>query len=136
MTELFIVEGAPLSGKTSHVRENAGANDLVYDFDVIMKALTGGPLYQRNQNLISYVDNLRYTFFDVAKENGIKKVWIITTRVNEELQQLADDHAADVVKMLTSKADCLERLESDDARTDKDYWTEQIEKYFLSAGWL
>ena len=56
---VYVVHGPPLSGKSTYVQEHKGPNDLVFDFDLIMSALSGLPVHQHNENLIGYVLDIR-----------------------------------------------------------------------------
>ncbi len=55
----YVIHGSPLSGKSTYVQNHKGDNDIIYDFDLIMAAISGLPTHQDNKNLIPYVIDTR-----------------------------------------------------------------------------
>lgn len=130
MLSVKIVYGPPGSGKTTYVQKRAGTNSMVYDFDLIMAAITNSGVHEINPALIDYVHKLRFDFPAVALANGIETVWIISLHLTDELKALANDFDVYYIKMLTSKEECLKRIKSDPQRDDEERWIQVLNNYY------
>src|SRR5699024_2938948 len=64
MANLHIVYGAPLSGKTSYVNSVLGYNDIVYDYDAIMRAMTNKAYQETIRGAVPYVLGVRDMMVD------------------------------------------------------------------------
>jgi len=83
----YVVHGPPLSGKSTYVQQHRGSNDLVFDFDLVMAALTGKPAHEHNEHLVSYVVDIRDLIIARLKsEDRLDNAWIIATRVTPRLR--------------------------------------------------
>ena len=124
------VHGAPCSGKTTYVRNNAGKNDIVWDYDSIRKALTLGEDHsQGSEAQNQMVNKLRYTFAKAAFDSEADTAWFICTYPNDFVKELLGD-GAEYIQMDATREECLERLENDDTRPDKDFMRELINGYY------
>lgn len=130
MTKLKIVHGAPASGKSTYVKQNAIDNALVFDFDLIMAAISNKAMYENNDNLISFVDDMRFDFPKIAEDNNVDEVWIISLYLTDKLKEMKSEHDCEVIKIITPKDECIKRIQDDDERIDKDYWIDLIDDYF------
>jgi len=128
--KIKIVHGAPASGKSTYVKQNASDNALVFDFDLIMAAISNKPLYENNDNLISFVDDMRFDFPKIAKDNDVDELWIISLYLTDKLSELKSEYDCEVIKIITLKDECVQRILDDDSRIDKDYWIDLIKEYF------
>lgn len=126
-----VVHGPPLSGKTTYVQERMGPNDLVYDFDLIMSAMSGLPVHGRNDHLISYVLDIRDLIIARLKgEKNIDTAWIVTTFLPEKLKQSLIGLNAEYIELKISIFDARERLCKNPGHRDIERWEEAIDKYF------
>ena len=132
MDKIVCVHGAPCSGKTTYVKDNALPNDIVWDFDKIRMAITQHSDHTESTNgQTKMVLNLRKTWAEAIRRCDAPTGWFICTNVTEDvLEMLGEDvqfHYMDV-----SKDECLRRLEEDDTRKDKEFMRELIEEYFAN----
>lgn len=126
---IYIVHGPPCSGKTTYVSEHMKDEDIRFDFDLLAQAVTNCKHREHQNRFIQPLLQLRKTIIDM-KVDGDK--WIISKLLNERLIADIGSNKYEAIKMDTSKEECLERLENDDSREDKDFWREIIERYFDS----
>lgn len=129
---VFVVHGPPASGKTSYVMQNKGENDVVFDFDKIMSALSGLPPHQKNSNLISYCTDIRTLIIEKAlRSPKVDKTWIITTNVGDEMKGQLSDIPAEYIHIDTPKEECLRRIEEDPERQAvAEELRQVVERYF------
>ena len=130
--KVVVVHGPPGSGKTTYVKSNRGPNDVTYDFDSIMQALSGMPPHRRNENLISYCQDIRSLIIERALHRSrVEKTWIVTTRADESLRKSLGDVPVEYVHMDTPKDECIRRVTEDPERREiADETTKVIESYF------
>lgn len=130
--KVFVVHGPPASGKTSYVMEKKGDNDVIFDFDKVMSALSGLPPHQKNDNLISYCTDIRTLIIDKALRNPkVDKTWIIATNVSDDLKGKLSDIPVEYVQVDATKEECLKRIEEDPERQPvATELREVVEKYF------
>lgn len=130
--KVFVVHGAPASGKSSYVMQHKGENDVVFDFDKVMSALSGLPPHQKNKNLISYCTDIRALIIKKALgKPSIDKTWIITTNVGDEMKGQLSDIPVEYIHIDTPKEECLKRIAEDPERQPvADELREVVERYF------
>lgn len=127
-----VVYGAPCSGKSTYVRENMGENDVVYDYDRLIRAMTTQEVHGVEKTVAHDIAiGIRGLMINRAKEETpIKKAWIITRWPSDALREKLNGLTVSETRMETDRAACLERLDADETRTDKDGWREIINKWF------
>ena len=132
MAKIKVVHGAPCSGKTTFVREHAGANDLVWDYDSIRQALTLAGDHSRGTDAQNnMVLNLRQAYALSAADSEAETAWFICTRPSRAIEEALGE--AEYIHMDATKEECLARLEADDTRPDKEFMQGLIEDYFEEA---
>ena len=133
--KVVVVHGPPGSGKTTYVKSNRGPNDVTYDFDSIMQALSGMPPHRRNENLISYCQDIRSLIIERALHRSrVEKTWVVTTRADESLRKSLGDVPVEYVHMDTPKDECIKRVTEDPERREiVDETTKVIESYFAET---
>jgi len=136
MQRVYIVYGAPLSGKTSYVRASKGHKDIVLDLDELYQAITLLPAYDKPTELASNVFQLRDSLIDQIKTRTGKwsQAWIIGGYpLQTERQRLASVLGAELIYVEATKDECLSRLFND---TDKlpfqKEWQKYIHDWFLA----
>jgi HK97 family phage prohead protease len=131
---VFVVHGAPASGKTSYVMQHKGDNDVIFDFDKVMSALSGLPPHQKNKNLISYCTDIRALIIKKAlRKPTVDKTWIITTNIGDEMKGQLSDIPVEYIHVDTPKEECLKRIEEDpDRQPVAEELREAVERYFSS----
>lgn len=130
MAQIKCIYGAPCSGKTTFVKEHAGEGDIIWDFDHVRAALTNHAEHESGsdgQN--DMTKQLRFTFASGAKDNAADVAWFICTRPTEKIkEQLGED--AEFIEMEATEEECLDRLEKDKTRKDKELMKKLIHEYF------
>lgn len=133
--KVYYVYGAPCSGKTTFINDIKGNSDLIVDIDNIWKCLTGGKRYEKPNALKTNVFAIRDALFDQVRTRAGKweRAFIIEggavksnrTRQIELLQ-------AEEIFVDTDKQTCIQRLASDETRTDeqKKEWINYINDWF------
>ena len=130
---VYVIYGSPLSGKTTYVKKHKGDNDLVYDFDKIMSALSFEPSHKHNSNLIDYVLEIRDLIIAKLKsEKNIDNVWIITTEVKWDLKKNLVGLNPLYKEIKISNYEAKKRLKENPGNRDTDLWNRLIDKYFTS----
>jgi len=133
--KVYVVHGAPCSGKKDYVAKHLGENDVVFDYDSIMAAVSGRPMYQPNGHLVSYCLDIRTLILKKAMQKPeVDKTWIITTKVSDDMKSQLSDVPVQYVHVDTPKDECLQRLESDEQRQPlAEELRKVIEDYFSSG---
>jgi len=130
--KVYVVHGSPLSGKSTYVQQHKGPNDLIYDFDLIMQAISGLPLHNQNNNLIPYVLDVRDLLISRLKgETNIDNAWIIVTRVTEQLKQSLIGLNAEYIEMKIDIHTAKRRLHDDPDGRDIQEWEQAIDRHFM-----
>ena len=131
--EVYLVYGAPLSGKTTWVRSNMTAGDLVIDIDSVWECISFLPRYQKPGRLKSVVFGVRNNLLDAVKYRLGKwnNAYVIGGYpLQGERERLIMELGAREIFIECTKEECLRRLkESDDGRDYKE-WSGYIEEWF------
>lgn len=131
---VYLIWGAPCSGKTSFVMQNKGRNDLIIDMDAIWQAITGCNKYDKPDALRTQAFAVRDCLLDSVKTRAGK--WATAYYVTTEPRRAARDRlcarlGAEPLFIPCTKAEALERLAKDAERADvQQQWTEYINKFF------
>lgn len=127
-----VVYGAPCSGKSTYVRENMGENDVVYDYDRLIQAMTTQGARGVEKTVAHDIAiGIRGLMINRAKEETpVKKAWIITRWPTDALAEKLDGLSVTHKRMDANRDECFARLAADETRTDKDGWREIINKWF------
>lgn len=130
---VYIVYGAPCSGKSTTVRELMNSEDIVWDFDSIRKAVAESR-YGEAEGAKDLIFQLRKTFFQFVKDRAGKweNAYIIGGYPSRsERENLARELRATLLFVDTEQEDCLRRLESDEERkTERDRFIFYIKEWF------
>ena len=130
--QVYIVYGAPLSGKTTYVRNSMSDGDLIIDLDNIWQCVSGLDRYMKPGRLKAVVFRLRDELLDVVKYRFGKwnNAYIIGGYpLKSERERLVKELGAREVYIDTSKEECIERLAADDMRV-KEEWMKYIDDWF------
>lgn len=131
LMQIKVVWGPPGSGKTTFVNDRKGENDLIYDFDTLMRDLSGLDLYDRNNNLLYYLISIRdEIIWRLKNETSLDSAWLIFSYPEGDLKASLDDLSASFVLMDTDKQTCIDRINADPARKNKTEWIQVIENWF------
>jgi hypothetical protein len=131
---VYIVYGAPLSGKKTYVKDNMKRGDIVIDMDMLYQALSLQDTYSKPDNLFSNVMAVHNQLIDHIKTRYGKwhNAWIIGGYADKyKREKTADDIGAEIIFCDVSKIECINRLAMDDSRQCmKEEWTKYINKWF------
>lgn len=131
--KVYLVYGAPLSGKTSWVKDNMVEGDLVVDMDSIWQCVSGLERYSKPKRLNAVVFKLRDTLLDAVKYRlgKWKTAYIIGGYpLTAERKRLCREMGAEEVLIDTPKEECLRRLEADEVRGRLEEYKGFIEEWF------
>ena len=134
---VYLVYGAPLSGKSSYVNSVATSNDLIIDVNRIRGAITGGSCYDRDSNRC--LDNLfsvRNLLIDQVKYK--KGKWCNAYIIGGypyagERERLCKELGAEPLFIEATEQECYDRLLLCEDDRDKKKWKEYIENWFRIA---
>ena len=133
--QVFLVYGAPLSGKTTWVQDNKGDDDYVVDMDNIWQCITGGKRYYKPNRLKAIAFKIRDAELDAVKYRLGKwsQCYVVGGfPLQSERERLAQELGAREIFIDASKEECLKRLEGlpDDDGRNKEEWQGYIEEWF------
>lgn len=131
--KVYLVYGAPLSGKTSWVKDNMIEGDLVVDMDSIWQCVSGLERYSKPKRLNAVVFKLRDALLDSVKYRlgKWKTAYIIGGYpLTAERERLCREMGAEEVLIDTPKEECLRRLEADEVRGRLEEYKGFIEEWF------
>lgn len=130
--EVYLVYGAPLSGKTSWVRENMSEGDLLIDIDDIWQCVSGCDRYIKPNRLKSVVFRVRDSLLDTVKYRFGKwnNAYIVGGYpLQSERERLCRELGAREIYIQCSRDECIERLRNcKDGRGDE--WLKYIDEWF------
>lgn len=133
---VYIVHGAPCSGKSTFIKEHANKDDLILDLDAIYKAITLCGAHEHPQRVKANVFGIRDCIFDMIRmrKGKWRCAWITTTKTELELERERDMLGAEAIHIDTDKETCLKNLYTYPDGRDIKAWTGYIEDYFNRIG--
>lgn len=130
---VHLVYGAPLSGKSTWVKNNVQRGDLVVDMDSIWQSVTGLPRYEKPESLKAVVFKLHGELCDMVRTRAGKwrTAFVISGAPRRvDRQRLMVRVGADDSLLIDATADeCKERLERAGDRS-RELWTQYIDDWF------
>ena len=108
---VYIIWGAPCSGKTSYVNELLEYGDIIFDIDSVWQAVSGQERYIKPEQCKAVIFGLRDSFFDMVATRSGKwnNAYIITSVNHSYVDSIRGRLHAELVIVPTSKDICLER---------------------------
>lgn len=131
--QVFLIYGAPLSGKSKWIRENMCEGDLVINIDDIWECVSGQKRYHKPNRLKAVVFKVRDTLIESAKyRQGKWNNCFISGGypLQSERERLCKELGAREVFIDIPKEECLARLELCDCIEDKDEFKKYIDEWF------
>lgn len=113
--EVFIVYGAPCSGKTSYALEQMKRNDIIIDLDLIYESITGKDGHYHPDALRFIAFKIRDTLYDIVRTRYgyFDNAYIVAgLPYRGERQALANRLQAELIHIDTSEAECIERAKA------------------------
>lgn len=135
--KVYIVYGAPCSGKTSYVLSHMDKTDLVVDLDYIRSAITYGERNTESNNLLGLSLDLREMIYKRIENRDAsidcKNVWIVSLLPKKaERAELAKRLNAQLIFIPATYEECVERAKEDESRKQRDLQINIIDKWFES----
>lgn len=132
--KVYLVHGAPCSGKTSFVNSIKGNSDLLIDIDNIWQCITGRERYYKPNALKQDMFAVRDCLIDRVKRRvgNWESAWIVSSEAfKTPREELAKRCGAEIIHIDTDRETCLARLYQDESRRDvREQWEKYIEEYF------
>lgn len=136
--KVWLITGAPCSGKTTFVKERMGENDLMLDIDDIWQMVSGKDRYIKPNALKPIVFKIRDEIKDlIARGAGTwRNAFIIeslpfpTDRARAEEKFKAFN--VETITMDTSEEECIMRLMEHPSGRNVEEYTRYIKNYFES----
>ena len=131
--QIFLVYGAPLSGKSSYVNTVRGIGDLIIDIDLIWQCVTGSEKYNKPPVLNAVVFGIRdYLIESVRIRRGKwDNAYIIGGYpLISERERICKTLGAREVFIECSKDECMRRLSENSDGRDFKAWTGYINEWF------
>ena len=111
--KVYLVYGAPCSGKTTYVKENMQVGDLVIDLDSVWECISGQPRYVKPNELKSIVFDIRNKLLDSVKtrQGRWQCCYIIEglPLVGERMRRI-ETLGAEPIYIQATREECLKRL--------------------------
>lgn len=131
--KVYIVHGAPCSGKSSFVDSIKGNSDLIVDIDNIWEAVTGKRYYKPNA-LKANVFAMRDALLETVKTRAgnWERCFIVEgLPFKAERERRSVVYGAELIHIDTDEQTCLRRLQTDEKRREyADEWRKYIADYF------
>lgn len=127
--QVYLVYGAPCSGKTTWVREVAGSEDIVLDIDNIWQMISVNDRYVKPNRLKTNVFGVRDCIMDMirTRTGSWKNAYVIGGYpLGMERQRVIDSLGATPIFINEKKEVCLARAEA----AERNGWKEHINQWF------
>lgn len=130
--QVFVVYGAPLSGKTTWVKNNMSEGDMVVDMDSIWQCISGCDRYIKPNRLKAVAFKVRDSLIDSIKYRygKWKNAYVIGGYpYQSERERLCKELGAREIFIDVSKDECIDRLQASEDR-NQDEWRKYIDEWF------
>lgn len=127
---IYIIYGAPCSGKTTYALERMSNNDIIVDLDMIYEMLTGQDGHEHSDGLRFIAFKIRDTLYDIIKTRygRFNDAYIVAGLPHRgEREALARRLGAELVHIDTSEDECIKRAEGRPSHT-----IQIIKNYFVN----
>lgn len=122
---VYIIYGAPCSGKSTYVNKHAGSNDLIVDMDKIYNAISINALYEKPDSLKSVAFSLRDNLYDVIKYRNGKwlNAFVIASvpTIGERERLIKRLGGAELIYINATQEECMAHAEHDRSKEWKKY---------------
>lgn len=131
--EVYLVYGAPFSGKSTFVDESAAEGDLIVDIDSIWESISGCDRYIKPARLNAVVFGIRDYLIESIKLRRGK--WNTAYLIGGypfvgERERLCKMLGAREIYIDCTKEECLARLEATEDGRAKKEWNKYIDEWF------
>lgn len=136
--KVYIITGAPCSGKTTFARERMSEGDIIVDIDDIWQQVTGLPRYKKPNSAKPIVFSTLKAQEDLIKVragNWYQAFIIKSLPLKMDRERTARELNADeVIIMDTTQEECVSRLQADPKGRNIDEYSRYIENYYKRFG--
>ena len=119
---VYIIGGAPGSGKSTYVAGRKTDNDLVVDLDHICAALNcTGELYQNHEYILDIALQIQEMLYKAIEQRSGKwaDAYVVTAASKAEAEKLARRLSGELVMMDVPLDVCISNIRGDDRRKDR-----------------
>ena len=130
---VYLIWGAPASGKTTYVKQHMQDGDMVVDLDLIKQSLSMMSKTDTWDTLLEVVLSIREHLYDLIEKRRVKSdVWVISGLPERDKREevIKKIKADKVIHIKATEKECIERAKNDIERTDKQKQMQIIHKWF------
>ena len=121
--EVFIINGAPGSGKTTWALQKMAPGDLLVDVDYLCAALCGtAALYTDHEPVLNLALDLSERLYDVIEKRHGKwnRAFVVTASSDmQKVDALVNRLGGQLIQMDTTLDQCISNIENDSRRIGK-----------------
>ena len=134
--KVYLITGAPCSGKTTFARERLEPNDLILDIDDIWQTISGQPRYTKPNSLKPLIFGVRDELREMIGRGAgsWRNAFIIESLPSKHDRERAADkykaHNVEIITMDATKEECLQRLHENPNGRDVKAYEGYIAEYF------
>ena len=133
---IVVVYGSPCSGKTKYVQNYIGENDIAFDYDKMLAALTFNEKRHIDKHFAHDIVMLaRKSIIEATKtmsQGG--DAYIVTAWPSDYLKKSLAGLDVSYKQIEATRADCIKNLECDASRPDKEGWTSIVNAWHDKHG--
>ena len=132
--KVYLITGAPCSGKTTFARERMEAGDVIVDIDDIWQQISGRPRYEKPNSIKPLVFATRDAQEEQVRMGAgtWRNAFIIRgLPLPMDRKRLAERMGAEIIMIDTPKEECLERLRNNPQGRNVSEYEKHIENYFM-----
>lgn len=131
---VYLVYGAPSSGKLDWVAQNATQHDLVVEIDRLHNAISTNPLHIKSKSLNSAVFKLREQLYDIIKYRAgdWQNAYIVATLpyVGDRERLAIELNITDTIYIESTIEECFNNVDNDDEIINKGEIKRFINQWF------
>lgn len=135
--KVYIITGAPCSGKTTFVKERIQEGDILLDIDDLWQALSGQARYVKPNSLKEIIFPLRRMIKDLISKGGgsWRNAYLIESKLYtpKDIESECDKYKSfnvEVIEMETTLQECLNRLYKNPNGRDIALYEKLIKEYY------
>lgn len=134
MADIVLVAGPSGAGKTSYVRKNMQADDIMVDLDALVAAITGAPWYTRPNGAWEFALDLRdLVMLRLMRPVNVRRVWFIASlpQPNRRAEFAELLGASRVIVLEVDSTECIRRIATDERRAGQiTEWSQVVERWW------
>ena len=116
---IYIICGAPGSGKSTYVNQNATKDDIILDLDNILLEFTNGKIYDSAEIYLEEAIKKRNYYLNNLNNMKANRVWfIVSAPTAEERKHWKEQLNGTIILMDTNINECLNRIRQDKRRSN------------------